>query len=753
MENNNNTLLFCFQIWYQSDIFNRLIRLHQWSKPVAQQKALDNRKMAEKPGEIILNHKTKEGIKMEKTLAFLKEKLDKTSYKMLKSHMENEIWLTQFRLETKIEEDLRPPITSIDTSSIINLTSIQLPIDIQWAISFGPKFVYPTETIDMSNFIPDLETMIDFKINDLLKEETIKRCALTLNKIKKQKINPNELSIWLNFIGQRTQSFFRHNSNILLLPSDKGKNSVIIYKTEYMERIQNMLDDETTYCPCTDEREKNIVTCGKFNDSLYELKIIDSVQRNKLSEKTATTSKFYGLPKIHKKNYPLRPITSAINSPGTKLAKYLVQLLAPIFLNNELHMKNSYECKKLLDQVIVEGEEILVSFDVVSMFTNIPVELAISIIKKKADHIYETTRIPFDLLEEILTFVLKDCATFRCTKRCYKQRRGLAMGSPLSPLLSNIVIGELMTSQIPRLTMPPKFLVVYVDDTLAVIPHSQVNEMLALLNDYHTDIQFTVEKEIDGKINFLDITVERGENNIITNWFKKSYASNRILNYLSGHQRKTIIGTSIAFIKTVLRLSDESFFTQNREHITHRLRCNNFPEIEILRLMNEHYTLMRPISREKADKIVMYGAIPMVNGTTSAIKRTIATLIPDLCMVARPIRNNYRIFSTVKDPTELEDRTNMIAKIICNCGRKTIVSGTKYQERFGTAIDSITQEFDFSNNPCGNTHYFESSSISGIMGGRNFPTTQLKKRILAYEEGNNIINRNELPHCKWRKLL
>ena len=88
------------------------------------------------------------------------------------------------------------------------------------------------------------------------------------------------------------------------------------------------------------------------------------------------TPLLYGLLKIHKPEIPLRPIASFINSPSYQLSKHLVHLLSPLVRNTSSFVKNSTEFAAFIsDQIITDGA-VLVSFDVVSLFTNVPVELA-----------------------------------------------------------------------------------------------------------------------------------------------------------------------------------------------------------------------------------------------------------------------------------------------------------------------------------------------------------------------------------------
>ena len=72
---------------------------------------------------------------------------------------------------------------------------------------------------------------------------------------------------------------------------------------------------------------------------------------------------------------------------------------------------------------------------------------------------------------------------------------GVAMGSALGPVLSNIFIIELETSLLPELTDYIQFWKRYVDDTICFIKVGSVNYILSVLNSFDVNIKFTYERE------------------------------------------------------------------------------------------------------------------------------------------------------------------------------------------------------------------------------------------------------------------
>ena len=111
----------------------------------------------------------------------------------------------------------------------------------------------------------------------------------------------------------------------------------------------------------------------------------------------------------------------------------------------------------------------LVSFDVKSLFTNVPLHETIKII---SDYLYSDTAVctpPFNkkILIKIMKLAIQGMFLYK--NKLWKQIDGVAMGSPLGPTLANFFLAHLEQKMFNNVSdIQPKFYRRYVDDIFAV---------------------------------------------------------------------------------------------------------------------------------------------------------------------------------------------------------------------------------------------------------------------------------------------
>ena len=155
---------------------------------------------------------------------------------------------------------------------------------------------------------------------------------------------------------------------------------------------------------------------------------------------SASSPKPYGLPKIHKKNNPPRPIVSHRGSVTYGVEKELARILKPLTGNTIHQVNNSREFADDIKKIKLEEGECIISYDVSALFTSIPVKSALEVTKKKLEQdteLHWTTPMSIQNILDLLEFCL--CNTyFGFQGQYYKQKQGEAMGCPVSPVVANL---------------------------------------------------------------------------------------------------------------------------------------------------------------------------------------------------------------------------------------------------------------------------------------------------------------------------
>ena len=180
----------------------------------------------------------------------------------------------------------------------------------------------------------------------------------------------------------------------------------------------------------------------------------------------------------------------------------------------------------------------MASFDIKSLFTNIPLYETIEIISNELlkDRDTQLTYTKKQFIN-LLDLAIKDYS-FIFNNSLYVQVDGVAMGSCLGLTLANAFLCHHETkwlSDCPSECKPIIFIKDIFDDTFFILfKNSQhIPKFLSYLNTKHPNIEFTCETEINSSILFLDVIVSRNNNQLHTAVYRKPTFTGLGINYLS----------------------------------------------------------------------------------------------------------------------------------------------------------------------------------------------------------------------------
>ena len=143
--------------------------------------------------------------------------------------------------------------------------------------------------------------------------------------------------------------------------------------------------------------------------------------------------RMYGLPKTHIEDTPPQPILSIIGSSQHELAKLLAEILAPVLNSYSSYcIKDYFTFANFIQNCNLKpAKAFLCSFDISSLFTNVPLDGTIGIC---VDALYRShldcPPFPVDTFKELMLIATRG-VEFSFNNQIYKQLDVVAMGSPL----------------------------------------------------------------------------------------------------------------------------------------------------------------------------------------------------------------------------------------------------------------------------------------------------------------------------------
>lgn len=293
------------------------------------------------------------------------------------------------------------------------------------------------------------------------------------------------------------------DDSIVITQTDKGSGIVIMDRSDYLRKMHDLIQDATTY----EKTEYGTIqkVSEKFNKDAR--KILNRSKKGKqfisLLEESPNPPRMRGLPKLHKENIPMRPITSGIGSAPHKLSKMLAKPLTKFLgIINHSHLRNTNDLITQIKDLDLR-DKFFASLDVKSLFTNVSIEGVFRAINEIVNNI-DIDHLPLPKIDYLkLLHMCMKFGAFTFNSQEYYQKSGLPMGSPLSPLAACFYMGWLEREHYLKIMGKEVMWFRYVDDILLITPKStNLAKKLKLLNLVEPKIQFSIEYEIENKIPF-----------------------------------------------------------------------------------------------------------------------------------------------------------------------------------------------------------------------------------------------------------
>uniref|UniRef100_A0A5S6QL89 Reverse transcriptase domain-containing protein n=1 Tax=Trichuris muris TaxID=70415 RepID=A0A5S6QL89_TRIMR len=176
---------------------------------------------------------------------------------------------------------------------------------------------------------------------------------------------------------------------------------------------------------------------------------------------------------------------------------------------------------------------------------------------------------PFHLVQ-LVKFCMEEGNFFQWRGKFYSQEKGAPMGSSLSPVIAELFMEHLEEKAFPSGLSEHnvKLFKRYVDDIFAIVKQGKEDELLNHLNNlFPGKIQFTIEREEEGCLPFLDVLVVKEGNQLKTKVYRKATNSEKYLNFLSNHPKSVKKGIVTAMVDRATKICSREYLQEEIDFI------------------------------------------------------------------------------------------------------------------------------------------------------------------------------------------
>ena len=240
-------------------------------------------------------------------------------------------------------------------------------------------------------------------------------------------------------------------------------------KTDHYDKMDTLVNDKQTYEEL--KRDATPALQRRLNGKLLSLKkagAFDITRYYRLRSSVPQPPKLYG-------------------SPTYQLSKYLTSILQPLTDESRHKLQSTENFINAIKALQIPQDHKLVSFDVKSLFTSIPLQLALDCTETAINNSTFKLPLPTNDIMDLLNLCLTS-TYFQYNGKHYRQLHGTAMGSPVSVVVAEIVMQSIEKQALATYKQTVPLWLRYVDDTFTAVHKDEIETFHEYLNRQNADI-------------------------------------------------------------------------------------------------------------------------------------------------------------------------------------------------------------------------------------------------------------------------
>ena len=658
-----------------------------------------------------------------------------------------------------IQEQQQLPSTAMKSKSkwVINMSKKPLTESQLKLLAHGPNYVVTPRNPPIGEYIAAVENTCQ----SLTQGEADEMRAEIKAAIKRS--HPSGSNITRE--EQRALRELKKEDTRVILTADKGVCLVVLDKDEYIRKAEEILEEKTYKVISTDPTNRQRNRLIQILKKIKEEEGMNETPYKKVYATGAGIPMFYGLPKIHKAGVPLRPIVSSRGSVSYNTAKELVRILKPLAGRTIYTVHNAQDFAEQMKTIKLLPDECIMSYDVKALFTSVPIEPAIKIIKqhlKNDKELEQRTSMSVQHIIILLEFCLKN-THFIFQDRFYDQTEGAAMSSSLSPIIANLYMEAFVEKAINTTPTPTSLWRRFVDDTFVIIKKTQKESFISHINSIDEIIQFIMEdSRDDGSMPFFDtLVIPCSDGSLSAKVYRKPTHTDLYLQWDSHHTiaaKYSVVSTLHHRCKAVC--STQQLLDEEENHLQKVLTENKYPNWALNRVKNKiKATTKQDLKRREHTSNIKgwnkpYMILPYFRGLSESMK--------NICN-KHGVQVHYRGGNTIKgllmapkDADHITMKNGIIYRFKCQrveCDDEYIGESSRtFGERFKEHLKAPSPIYYYQNI----TGHDTTIDNFSIVGSEDQNLIRAIKEAVYIRVNNPSLNSNigkyQLPHI-WDEVL